>query len=164
MTNLGDSSYNRGWLTKAYGLEAVSQFFESPVVCSGSTMGEQVAIETYLCAMVAEFDRTKCKMKGCDQGFHNYLYYSHKLVGATGIGSIEVHSQGNGIINNLGVMRTKPLSEWGVLDVDTKKVYNWDKSLSPVVHQFDRDEDLNKIIKEKKKDFMNNWKERRIKA
>jgi len=124
-------------------------------------MGGQVAIETYLRAMVAEFDETKCKMKGCDQGFHNYLLYSHKLDGAAGIRSVKVHAQGDGIINNLGVMRTKPLSEWGIFDVDRKEVLNWDKSVSPVVHQFDRDNELNNVIKERKRQMAKKWKEQR---
>lgn len=34
-------------------------------------MGEQVAVETYLRAMVNEHDECEVRMTGSDQGFHN---------------------------------------------------------------------------------------------
>ena len=125
-------------------------------------MGEQVAIESYLRAMVAQFDTTKCKQKGCDQGFHNYLHYSEGLDNVKGIREVKVFDQGKGIINNLGVMRSKPLSERGVLDNTTMKVINWDGSISHVAHQFDRDDELNKFIKEKKNEYVRQWSNREV--
>ena len=87
----------------------VTALEDKPTICSGSTMGEQVAIETYLRAMVNESDETGTKLMGADQGFHNYLYYSNKLANANSIKSITVFDQGFAIINNLGAMRTKEL-------------------------------------------------------
>ena len=156
-SNLGQSKFNRNWLETAYGKKEVSSFLEKPIICSGSTMGEQVAVESYLRAMVAQFDVTKCKQKGCDQGFHNYLYYAKKLENAHGIREIEVFEQGKGIINNLGVLRSKPLKEWGLLDDETLNVLNWDGSVSRVAHQFDRDDELNKFIKGKRSEFTADW-------
>ena len=57
-------------------------------------MGEQVAIESYLRGMVKQFDDTKCKLKGCDQGFHNYMYYSGGLKNVEGVREVEVFGQG----------------------------------------------------------------------
>ena len=120
-------------------------------------MGEQIAIESYLRGMVKQFDDTKCKMKGCDQGFHNYMYYSGGLKNVQGVRDVIVFGQGKGIINNLGVLRSKPLKEWGLLDEDMK-VLNWDKSISPVAHQFDRDGDLNNHLKEIRSGFEKEFK------
>jgi hypothetical protein len=53
-------------------------------------MGEQVAIESYLRGMVAQFTKTRCISKGCDQGFHNYLYYSGGLSNVQGIRDVVV--------------------------------------------------------------------------
>ena len=131
---------------------------DRPVICSGSTIGEQIAIETYLQAMIQQFDETKCKKKGCDQGFHNYLYYYDKLVGTSGVEKIIVYEQGKGAVNNLGAMKTKPLKEWGILETDTKMILNWDNSVSPVVHQVDRDDDLKQITNEKRKSYVRQWK------
>lgn len=129
------------------------------MICSGSTAGEQIAIETYLRAMVQQFDLTKCKKKGCDQGFHNYLHYYNKLVDTSGIDRVVVYDQGKGAVNNLGAMKEKPLKEWGVLDIDRNLILNWDKSVSPVVHQVDRDNDLRMISNAKRKAYVKHWRE-----
>jgi len=157
-TSLSISSFNKNWLIAAYGKAAFEKISDRPVICSGSTAGEQVAIESYLRAMVLQFDETKCKKKGCDQGFHNYLHYYNKLVGAFGIDKIIVYEQGKGAVNNLGAMKTKPLTEWGLLDTEKGVVLNWDKSVAPVAHQVDRDEDLRQISNRKRKTYVNEWR------
>ena len=70
-TRLGISKKNRNWLTRGYGNEVINILKDYPTICSGSTMGEQVAIETYLRAMVNEHDECEVRMTGSDQGFHN---------------------------------------------------------------------------------------------
>ena len=123
-----------------------------PTICSGSTMGEAIAMETYLRAMVAESDDTGTKLMGADQGFHNYLYYSNKLANAETVRQITVFDQGRGAINNMGALRTAPLEDWGnhkILDKrDDHEMYvlNWDGKKSPVVHQFDRHQVLSGYI------------------
>ena len=156
-TTIGQSQFNSRWLKTAYGVDNVSPFFDKPVVCSGSTMGEQVAIEAYLRAMVVQFDETHCKVKGCDQGFHNYLHYSHGLEGVKGIETVKLWEQGKGIINNLGLLRDKPLRERGLLKEGTNEVLNWDGSISPVAHQFDRDDELKGIVNGYKVDWLDKW-------
>ena len=141
-TRLGKSKKNANWLRRSYGEQALAALKTKPTICSGSTMGEQVAIETYLRAMVNEWDETDIKMTGADQGFHNYLYYSGKLANSETISRLVVWEQGKGIINNLGALRDKPFADWGFYNPKTVKVYNWDGTLSPVVHQYDRDNHL----------------------
>lgn len=141
---------------------------DKPTICSGATMGEQVALETYLRAMVNEFDETEIKLMGADQGFHNYLYYSGKLQHALRIRSITVFDQGRGIVNNMGAMRTKELQEWGngnMVQEEEKKngekiVLNWDGKPSPVIHQFDRFKPLSEYVyKKKTKQLQQEWQE-----
>jgi hypothetical protein len=142
-TRLGKSRKNMKWILNGYGEATLEALKDKPTICSGSTLGEQIAIETYLRAMVNEHDECRVRMTGSDQGFHNYLYYSSKLTNAGTIRSITVWEQGRGLINNLGALRTKPLSEWGMYDEDTHEVFQWDgATLSPVVHQWDRDKAL----------------------
>jgi hypothetical protein len=74
-TRLGKSTKNKNWLRNAYGDEILNALQDKPTICSGSTMGEQIALETYLRALVNEWDETDIEMTGADQGFHNYLYY-----------------------------------------------------------------------------------------
>ena len=157
-TTIGQSQFNSRWLKTAYGVENVTPFFDKPVVCSGSTMGEQVAIEAYLRAMVVQFDETHCKVKGCDQGFHNYLHYSRGLEGVKGIRNVKLWEQGKGIINNLGLLRDKPLRERGLLKEGSNQVLNWDESISPVAHQFDRDDELKGIVNGYKVGWLAKWR------
>jgi len=161
-SKIGDSKFNKNWLVNAYGNENVSSYFDKPIICSGSTMGEGIAIESYLRVMVAQFDNTNCKLKGCDQGFHNYLHYSGALDHAKGISEVKVFEQGKGIINNLALLRSKPLREWGLLNSEMG-VLNWNGSVSNVAHQFDRDDELNKFVKGKRKEFTSDWEKRRAK-
>ena len=141
-TRLGRSTKNANWLRNGYGEDVLKVLKDKPTLCSGSTMGNQRAIETYLRAMVNEWDETDIAMTGSDQGFHNYLYYSHKLSNAEDIDEVIVWEQGKGIVNNLSALRTKTLQEWGIYNTTTHEVYNWDGTLSPVAHQWDRDQHL----------------------
>mmetsp|Transcript_17588 Transcript_17588/g.36729 ORF Transcript_17588/g.36729 Transcript_17588/m.36729 type:complete len:500 (-) Transcript_17588:264-1763(-) len=175
--NIGKSSYNSNWIKSAYGNDALKTVAAKPVICSGSTMGTQHAIEKYTIAMVAQSDERKCKSVGCDQGFHNYLYYLGNLdewLASTNkrgeqTCDIRVHVHGEGAVNNLSAMRESPLRDQGVLktfDVDetyvTKDgniVVNSDGSTpSPVVHQFDRDKELKGLIRKRTSQMLKEWK------
>jgi hypothetical protein len=61
-----------------------------------------------------------------------------------------VWEQGKGIINNLGALRTKPFEEWGFYNPETHQVFNWDGTLSPVVHQWDRDKHLHSYYQQQR--------------
>jgi len=162
-TSLGKSKYNRKWLTLAYGTWVADELASKPTICSGSTMGEQSAIDAYLRAEVAESDESKTVIFGADQGFHNYLYYSNKLANTKAISRILVQDQGLGFVNNMGALRDKKLHEWGNGRIVEKTdsaftVYNWDGTVSPVVHQYDRHKQLSDWWRKKKvKDFQSQW-------
>ena len=154
-TRIGRSKQNRGWIQDAYGNQHVDELQDRPTICSGVSMGEQVALEAYLRAMVAEGDETGTSRMGSDQGFHNRLYYSGKLENCDKIGAIVVYEQGRGIVNNLGAMRTKELNEWGTggtlkverSSIDSRMtIHNWDGTPSPVVHQYDRHKKLSQYV------------------
>ena len=82
------------------------------------------------------------------------MYYANHLNGVEGIDEIIVSKQGEGEINNLAAMRNSPLREQGVLV--NGNIINWgDSSISAVVHQYDRDKQLSRIIKER----VNKWME-----
>lgn len=177
-TRLGQSVSNSKWLQAAYGEHVSALLADKPTVCSGATMGEVVALETYIRAMVAESDSTGTVLAGADQGFHNFLHYSHKFKQTATIHSIVIFDQGQGIVNNMGALRTKPLEEWGnrkILrtvvnpeETNPRKatsytVLNWDGSVSPVVHQFDRHRQLSDyFFKIKGGEFMDQWQQRRL--
>lgn len=134
-SRIGQSvKFNYRWIHAAYGMEVAQFLKEKPILCSGATMGEKAAVETYLRAMVAEADETGTVIMGSDQGFHNRLYYSNKLKNADQIHSIIVFDQGAGIVNNLAALRSKKLEEWGngaLVEVHDGQyiVKNWDGTL-----------------------------------
>jgi hypothetical protein len=157
-TRLGRSAANAKWLQVAYGDRVLAALADKPTICSGSTLGEQVAIETYLRAMVSEHDERDIRLAGSDQGFHNYLYYSGKLENAAGsIRQIVVWEQGKGVVNNLGALRTRSLSEWGAYNLTSRLVVQWDGSASPVAHQFDRDRDLFRATMDRHRRWARAW-------
>ncbi len=118
-------------------------------------MGQVVALEPYIQAMIHEHDKTKSKLKGCDQAFHNYLFYTDALSKLKGIGEVVVFEQGKGMINNVGMLcrDKKSFREWGILN-DKNEVLNWDGSISAVVHQYDRDDEMKKHLNEKVKKWI----------
>lgn len=166
--DIGRSSYNSKWVRTAYGNKIFDSMSEKPVICSGSTMGSKPAIELYTRAMTAQFDKSKCKQVGCDQGFHNFLYYDPDGALNSALSrdkcSIHVHKQGEGAVNNLAAMRNSPLKSQGVLVdgnissfEDGFAVVNSDKVVSPVMHQFDRDKELKSIVHNRTKQLTKKW-------
>ena len=85
--------------------------------------------------------------------------------------TINVHKQGDGAVNNLAAMRNSSLRLQGVLLTSTDGkarsdiaddhivVLNSDKSTpSPVLHQFDRDTELKKVIRVRTSLMLTRWK------
>lgn len=64
---------NARWIRTTKGEKILEEIGHNPIVCSGTTMGGAIAIESYLRAIIEEFDTTQCDLDGCDQGLHNYL-------------------------------------------------------------------------------------------
>ena len=164
--DIGKSKYNSRWIKSAYGQATLKKMESKPVICSGSTMGSQAAIEHYSSAMVAQFDKTKCKAVGCDQGMHNYLYYEGGLeswLQSKGC-STHVHEQGSGAVNNLAALRQTSLRDQGILKVqdgsgsDDIFVANNDGKASPILHQYDRDDELKKTIQKRATMLLKGWK------
>ena len=163
------------------------------VLCSGTTIGGYNAIATYLIHMIRSFDESpQCNhVTGCDQGHHNFLVYSgllthkstttdevYRIQGSllpSPISKIIVGKQGYSIVNTLGLLAKRedihhkgeqiitPLRSLGILDNETDHVLNWDGSLSPVFHQYDRDRELKSIIDQRGKNLVRQWKQRRKK-
>mmetsp|Transcript_33046 Transcript_33046/g.60605 ORF Transcript_33046/g.60605 Transcript_33046/m.60605 type:complete len:314 (+) Transcript_33046:465-1406(+) len=78
---------NARWIRETKGEKVLEEIGHNPIVCSGTTLGGAVAMESYLRAIIEEFDNTQCDIDGCDQGLHNYLLYSGRLLLANGNGA-----------------------------------------------------------------------------
>mmetsp|Transcript_18079 Transcript_18079/g.25749 ORF Transcript_18079/g.25749 Transcript_18079/m.25749 type:complete len:444 (-) Transcript_18079:27-1358(-) len=159
-TLIGQSAFNYGWLQGAYGRDEAEKMKEKRIICSGSTIGEQVAVESYLRAMILQFDQTNCIMKGCDQGMHNFLYHNGTLNNSTGIRDVFSVEHGKGNVLNLSVLRKKPLREWGLFTGELP-VVNWDQTVAPVVHQYDRDTELNQKVHQLRNTLVEEWEKKK---
>jgi hypothetical protein len=140
---------NSLWIRAARGKEWLEQIGDRNVVCSGTTVGGKPAIEMYTRALVAQWDDTLCTIYGCDQGHHNFLVHGHFLEGAPNITQVVIHPQGTSVANTVGTLASQSsvsLRMRGYVDNRTHEVLNKDGSPSPVIHQFDRDEEMKGFI------------------
>lgn len=152
-SKIKESTANSKWMAKTYSSQVRDDIGEKMVVCSGTTLGTQAAVEVYTRAMIYEFDKTRCKhcANKHDQCFHNFLIHQDRLVGSNGggISNVILHAQGEGgIVNTISNKSgKKSLHELGVVDSKTQQVFDNDgKTLSAVVHMYDRDEKLKEFI------------------
>ncbi|KAG7354800.1 hypothetical protein IV203_004156 [Nitzschia inconspicua] len=146
------SPANSNWLRRTYSEDVLQQVKSRSVICSGTTLGGQPAMETYTRAMVHEFDRTYCKNCGYlhDQCFHNYLVHFDRLVGANGgkISLVNIHKQGEGgIVNTVGLVSKRnngaSMNDLGLIQSGTMAILDNDKvTTSAVIHMFDRDPEM----------------------
>ncbi|CAB9496337.1 expressed unknown protein [Seminavis robusta] len=157
---LRDQAYNREWILITRGATVVDQIGNKTVLCSGTTLGGKVAIESYLRAMVQSFDETVCTKVGCDQGQHNYLIHSGRPMSeSTQIDRIEYGKQGASLVNTLCLFASQhpPLRTLGLVDNTTNEVLNHDGSVSAVVHQFDREPEIFAIFNKRGEEFFKDW-------
>lgn len=161
------SRANSNWLKRTYSEDVLEQVKSRHVICSGTTLGGQPAMEAYARAMVHEFDRTNCKNCGYlhDQCFHNYLAHLDQLVGANGgkISNVEVHQQGKGgIVNTVGLVSKRnngaSLKELGLVQNGTMAIFDNDKAtISAVIHMFDRDPEMKEWVQSRSNEELMAW-------
>ncbi|KAL3925524.1 MAG: hypothetical protein SGILL_000342, partial [Bacillariaceae sp.] len=184
---------NNGWILHAAGGEGkgeriLHQIQKKSPLCSGTTLGGKMAMESYLRAMIQSYDENPCTLKGCDQGYHQILFYTGRLQQSPDIGpiilppkegdvpailslaaspriqNIEYFAQGSSFVSTLAMycIYHQPLRAFGLLDNTTNMVLNWDKSsLVAVVHQFDRCPELNAIMEERGKELLQKFHDRK---
>jgi hypothetical protein len=169
LITLGEEKFNRDWIEAAYGKAWVTRLQSNTILCSGSTMGGQPAVNLYTRAMVHAWDDTQCPLRGCDQGHHNFLVGSGRLLQSRdgSIKHIVSHKQGEGTVNTMSVLLSRVganLTAAGILDTQTNQVLNKDGSVSPIIHQFDRHNGLKQIVKTEGQRMMAEWEQRKPKV
>jgi len=125
------SKWNRKCIQSCWG--KFSFLTQNHSLCSGIIFGSPLGWKVLTTKMDVQFEtkrNTKCKL--IDQGVLNYLFFTKQLHPL----NILVQPRGEGIANNLGVIR--PRSSIKRLLNERGQVVNKDGSLSPIVHQYDR--------------------------
>lgn len=105
--------------------------------------------------MVKQYDYTQCTKHQCEYAMHNYLFYFAILHHMPAIRSIITHIPGRGHVHS--VARNTPLSNNKVM-YEHGLVYNfvWPirLGLTPVLHQFDRDNRLKELAEKRTKEII----------
>ena len=121
--------FNGNWIRHYYGNAVYEQIADNPVLCSGTTLGSYSRVVEYLEIMCAEIKEKLSQnfayLVGADQGIHNYKFHSGGVPGA--------------------VVREHGFSEVQTVSHEKKFLFskecfllNYDGSVVPVVHQYDR--------------------------
>jgi len=141
-----ECGWNSGWIKDCFGYPTLDQVGDGRIICSGVSMGDMNSVFEYLTLMedvimargkslvarTAKFP--KCERNGVDQGIFNVLV--HKKL----IPNLKIFTQSDGPVSNLQAQKAR---------VNNGQVFNQIGDVVPVVHQYDRRPDLQKILFQK---------------
>jgi hypothetical protein len=169
---IAQSNANKRWIQYTYSSDVYETMKHRMVICSGVTMGGQRAMETYVRAVVDEFDRVqrKASTRYHDQCIHNFLYHTNKLIGSNGnsITNIVVHKQGEGgIVNTIGLVsrmnNNTPLRGLGLVHNTTWEILENDgRTVPAIIHMYDRDEEMKMYINQLIQEELSEWRRSKI--
>ena len=141
-----ECGWNGGWVKDCFGEKILNEIGSKGIICSGVSMGSMDVVFDYLQLMddiimargktsigkSAKFP--ECERNGVDQGTHNVLV--HKNL----ISNMKFWSQSNGPVANLQAKRAR---------VSGDEVFNNENHKVAVVHQYDRNPQLQKLLFQK---------------
>jgi hypothetical protein len=128
----------KGGYPGAYGEAVFNQIGDNYIICAGTTMGIRTGIIKYVDEMVKELNRILIE-KNCyvtDQPTHGYLIYNGVFP------SYKLYHTGQGPISTMNRYDNMKFDDNGNL-------LNFDGSICPIVHQWDRTGDKKDIFYKK---------------
>ncbi len=130
-TSLGQCEHMRRWVTGHLGAARLAELADQPISCSGTTLGDVVAVRRYLEQMAAGLlpFAPGPGMAGYDQAVHNHLLYSG-LLRAGRLDPVTEH-------DNSGPILTLGLAPEPVVDA-SGTILTERGVPAHVVHQYDR--------------------------
>ncbi len=125
---------NGKWMDEAFGAELDPTLLDELVCCAGVTIGEAPAMLEYLTKMLSQLCAVKLMtpVAGVDQAVHNYLLHRGQLKGSTML------ENGNPICTTMG--HGDPFS------LNAAEQVTADGKIVAILHQFDRNPDLKRIM------------------
>lgn len=130
---VGQEPFNSRWIKDLYGHEALSKIGAFTISCSGTTIGTGNGVRRYLAKMSAEVAEQTRPLGSHDQGIHNYLLRNGLLDPVT------IYTNGQGPVLTMSI-------GYGYQQNSEGRLVNDDQSVVPVVHQYDRHQNLAKQI------------------
>lgn len=156
---LGQCGWNSGWVKDCFGQAVLSEIASRNIICSGVTMGDTASVYAYLTVMddvIMNKHKTtisqsakfpSCERNGVDQGVHNVIV--HKRAQALSRVKVKQWSQDDGPVINMQAKKGV------VIGGSDKIVKNSRGGVAAVVHQYDRDDALQKYLFTKYVDWVN---------
>ena len=154
-----DDIENKIWQQEKHEIRWVRRLGRKTILVASAVVGGQPAVETYCRAMMEDFELTECQVYGCEQGNHNYLFWSSRLKKADTINQLVMAEQGKSAVNTLRILikyAGSSLKDIGTVN-DHDQVVNIDGEPSPVVHQYETDPYLNKVVARLANDQREKW-------
>ena len=173
---ISQCGWNSGWIRDCFGTKTLTQVERNMIICSGVSAGTTKTVMKYLEYMSQLFDQKSskqpwsgyspvpeasnfplCERNGVDQGAHNVLIHMKVLKE----GEVKIWRQKNSPVLNLQAKTLNTVVD----DVPVgNSVKNLDGKLAAVVHQYDRNENLQKRLFERyvywldTSDPLNEWR------
>lgn len=123
-----DCEYNSKWLIDLYGLDLYSKICLNEIICSGTIMANKIGSLSFLNSIIDEIS-TKCFLKNFDK--YDDQTITNKLVYTNRFNKFELFRSGFGLVQTLHHQK------YLVLD-RASRILNYDYTVCPVVHQWDR--------------------------
>jgi len=142
---IAQCGWNGGWVKDCFGQEMLTRIGRNTIICSGVSLGTTPEVLDYLGMMSSTIKGTggpfgakfpSCERNGVDQGVHNVLVHMGRIKNPT------VHPQSKAMVINL---------QGGQGVVRDGEVFNKRGEKVAVVHQYDRNKDLERRLQRKYK-------------
>lgn len=121
------------WIRRGYGTTVLDEMKEKEVICAGTTLAPTAIMKAYLQRLIREFAAVKNVYNCADQALHNVLIYRNEL------GPVVKCYNFKGPILTVGTEQNYLLNTQGQL-------INESGDVVPIVHQYDRHEELVKLL------------------
>jgi hypothetical protein len=135
---IGKEQHTARWIEEIYDKNILHRMLDSPIICSGVTLGPVKEVENYLNKMCREMWRLLPKIvfkDGCDQGFHDYLIFEKQI-------------KPDLTDNQQGLIATISLENPSNLSIDLSGFVKVCDQHPAIIHQYDRHPDLLNFFKE----------------
>ncbi len=133
-----DHAHNASWVKNALGEKTLTLIGNNPISCAGIVIGETTAIKDYITKMTNIIITNPNASGPTDQGLHNYLVHTDKLI------NMMLHKNNESPVLTIGRM------PHGIIPLShDKRFLNKDKSIPAILHQYDRHPDIDQRILKK---------------
>jgi len=159
LRQIGYEPNNRLWLREGHERKYLLKLGRRSVVCAGTIVGGQAAIETFCRAMVQQWDSSQCTIYGCDQGHVNFLVHGNFLVNSPNIEEVILEKFGRSFVMSLSlhIIYGNDLRKSKIFEAGSNRIMNKAGTVAAIVHQFDKDSKLKRIFDENAEHHLKDW-------